>query len=263
MSQISDSSNNSDNDSIYLSSEDESDVVFLRNKVSELFKEKKALEFKYDKLNKNFISSDFSSIKIEPVEIVSANLCCGFSKSIRPFKKNNDSLSNPKDPFDKLVELVDLIDKIKNKLVELNDLSLNYESIINSKYQDKDDLIFYKAMISDSKKFFVPSFRIRKKKIVNDINKILMMFNYHDIRYVNYIDINTIKILKDVYTRLILEIQDSSKKNTSRWIKENKVKCAETIKLEMERTFNYHFDVNSHFFEIISKEVAFYSISKF
>ncbi len=256
---MSEISNSSEDDSIYLNSEEESNVELLRERIIKMHREKADLEKKYDNLNNSLITDDFTSMKNDIVDLVEPSLCCGFNSKykLKKLELNNEATG---DPFSLLNELISLINKIKNKLSKLNELSINYETIIDTHYQDKDDLIFYKSMILDSKKFFIPSFRIRKKKIVNDINKILKLFGFHNIRYLNNIDSNTIKIIKDNFTQLIIEIKEGSKKNNTKWIKDNKLKCLDTINSEMYRTFIYHINVNTHFLNSISSEVNFYSI---
>ena len=250
---------NSDDDSVYLNSDEESDVELLREKIIKMHKEKKDLEKKLENLNNSAIFNEFNSMKNEIIDTVEPSLCCGFNSKYK-LKKLEFSKDETVDPFSLLNELISLISKIKNKLSELNDLSINYESIINTNYQDKHDLIFYKSMILDSKKFFIPSFRIRKKKIVNDINKILKLFDFQNIKYLNNIDSNTIKIIRDNFSRLITEIKEGSNQKSTKWIKDNKIKCLDSINLELYRTFAYHININTHFLNSISSEVNFYSI---
>ena len=137
---------NSDDDSVYLNSDEESDVELLREKIIKMHKEKKDLEKKLENLNNSAIFNEFNSkYKLKKLE---------FSKD------------ETVDPFSLLNELISLISKIKNKLSELNDLIPRMFRII------KIDIVnpeYSKRILIDC---FKISLELKDKKLVNDFFKL-------------------------------------------------------------------------------------------
>ncbi len=234
----------------------------LRQKFSELYQENTNLKKKNEEDNRNYLILEDRIKKSEDeIEEVSSTGCC-----LPTTKKDEEPKlilrkDGSGDPFDYFKNLLQLLKDIKNELVKLSELVNNYEHLLNYKNQEKDDLLFYRSMICDSKNFFFPSFRIRKKKIVNDINKIIKMFRYEDIRPINSLDDKIVGEIKSHYSRLLKEVKDSSINVDTKWIKNNKVRSPELIRNELTRTFKYHLDINNHFYISIKNEVEFYNLN--
>tara|TARA_B100001093_G_C26818053_1_gene1010651 strand:+ start:430 stop:1200 length:771 start_codon:yes stop_codon:yes gene_type:complete len=239
-----------------LSNSTNEDINLLRTKFSNLFQENLILKDENARIKNDFLEIEKSiNNDIDGIDEVSKSCCYPSKNEIKIIYENNS-----KDPFIILDDLINLINNIKTELLKLNDLTCGYENLVNSKNQDSDDLLFYKSMISDSKNFYYPSFKIRKKKLINDLNKIIKMFNYSDVRLIHTLDHNLVKNIKDIYIRLLQEIKNSQVNLKTKWIKDNKNKCSETIKKELLRTFSYHLDINNHFYNSIKNEVEFYSL---
>ena len=234
----------------------------LRKRYSELYKENIDLKKSNEEINRNYLILDDRIKKSEDeIEEVSSTSCCLPSKKKEQEPKLILRDDGNGDPFDYFKKLLQLLKDIKIELVKLSELVNNYEHLLNYKNQEKDDLLFYRSMICDSKNFFFPSFRIRKKKIVNDINKIIKMFRYDDIRPINSLDDKIVSEIKSYYSRLLKEVKDSSINLDTKWIKNNKVRSPELIRNELTRTFKYHLDINNHFFNSIKNEVEFYNLN--
>ena len=164
------------------------------------------------------------------------------------------------DPFQLLLTLYMILKEIKEKLKELTVNVGKYQYELELGTQDKDDLIFYKSIILDSKKYYTNAFRIREIKLIYDLNQIVKMFNDRKLPEVFDLNKNIISLLKTHYNKVSNEIENNNKKNTKpTWIKNNKLKYIENIKTEMNRIFLYHIDINSHFKSALIKEIRFYT----
>jgi len=125
--------------------------------------------------------------------------------------------------------------------------------------QDKDDLIFYKSIILDSKKYFTNAFKIREIKLIYDLNQIMKMFNDKKLPEVFELNKNIITLLKTHYNKVLSNIKNNNQKSINpAWIKNNKLKFIKDIESEMNRIFLYHIDINTHFKSALIKEIKFY-----
>lgn len=174
-------------------------------------------------------------------------------------KKDTDVTSY--EPFKLFSKLIIQFSEIKNILKKFTNGSKEYQHNINIEEQESDDLLFYKSIILDSKKFYITSHKIRKNKLVYDINQILKMFNYPNMPSINEVNKTTKGILKKYYHKLAQEVKDNNDSvHKPIWIKNNKHKYIETIKREMNRTFLYHIEINTHYLENLIKELNFFKI---
>lgn len=173
--------------------------------------------------------------------------------------KNSDiTLSKPFKLFSKLIIQFSEIENILKKFINS---SKEYQHDINIEEQESDDLLFYKSIILDSIKFYNTSHNIRKNKLVYDINQILKMFKYPNMPSVNEVNNTTKGILKKYYDKLDQDVKDNNQSiQKPMWIKNNKYKYIETIKREMNRTFLYHIEINSHYLANLIKEINFFKI---
>ena len=150
-----------------------------------------------------------------------------------------------------------MFNEIKNILKRLINGAKEYQHNININEQESDDLLFYKSIILDSKKFFLTSHKIRKSKLIYDLNEILKMFNYSHMPTVNDINKTTHNIIKKYYIKLAKEVKNIDTADKPLWIKNNKLKYIETIKREMNRAFLYHIQINSYYRDCLINELSF------
>jgi len=180
-------------------------------------------------------------------------------KLISSSKREDDVTSY--DPFKLLSELIFMFNEIKNILKRLINGAKEYQHNININEQESDDLLFYKSIILDSKKFFLTSHKIRKSKLIYDLNEILKMFNYPHMPTVNEINKTTHNIIRKYYIKLAKEVKNNNDTaDKPLWIKNNKLKYIETIKREMNRSFLYHLQINSYYRDCLINELSFFKI---
>ena len=217
----------------------------------------KELEYENSLLRKRLVNIDYNSERNSTTELSTID---DDDNLVSPSIKDQDVTSL--DPFKLFSQLVILFSELKNILKKLSNGTKEYQHNINIDQQESDDLLFYKSIILDSKKFFVTSHKIRKNKLVYDLNQILKMFDYQYMPDVNEINKTTMSILKKYYSKLAKEVKNNNNSLTKpAWIKNNKHKYIETIKREMNRTFLYHIEINTHFRDSLIKELNFFKIN--
>lgn len=205
------------------------------------------------------------------------NCSCKNCKSCK-YKKNNDKssesvhsdhvniLNEPNslstlDPFKMLLSLLILEKEIKEKLKSIINNFNNYQHNLKLNTQDKDDLIFYQSIITDSKNYLINSYKIRKKKLVYDLNQIIRMFNDKTMPNVYELNKEVINIIKKTYNKLAKEVEDNNSNNSKPvWIKNDKLRYIKNIKIEMNRTFLYHTDILNHLKKQVVQEINFFKI---
>ena len=174
-------------------------------------------------------------------------------------KDANSTIKELSDPFDILLNLYIILKDIKEKLKEMNINVGKYQYELELGTQDKDDLIFYKSIILDSKKYFTNAFKIREIKLIYDLNQIMKMFNDKKLPEVFELNKNIITLLKTHYNKVLSNIKNNNQKSINpAWIKNNKLKFIKDIESEMNRIFLYHIDINTHFKSALIKEIKFY-----
>ena len=179
---------------------------------------------------------------------------------------NSDNLLSKLDPFKLLLKLLIIITEVKSELRRLSVSINDYQFKLNIGNHDNDDLIFYKSIILDSKKYFFTCHKIREKKIIYDLNQIAKSFNSNDSscflnETIYELNKSVIKSLKKSYNKLALQVKEINANHTKpKWIKNDKFKYIEDIKIEMNRTILYHIDINSYFRDSIIQEINFFKI---
>jgi len=174
-------------------------------------------------------------------------------------KDANSTIKELSDPFEILLNLYIILKEIKEKLKEMNINVGKYQYELELGTQDKDDLIFYKSIILDSKKYFTNAFKIREIKLIYDLNQIMKMFNDKRLPEVFELNKNIITLLKTHYNKVLSNIKNNNQKSINpTWIKNNKLKFIKDIESEMNRIFLYHIDINTHFKSALIKEIKFY-----
>ena len=165
------------------------------------------------------------------------------------------------DPFKLLLNLLIIEKEIREKLKSIVNNFNNYQHNLKLNTQDKDDLIFYQSIITDSKNYLINSYKIRKKKLIFDLNEIIKMFNDKTMPNMNELNKDIINIIKKTYNKLAKEVEDNNSNNSKPvWIKNDKLRYIKNIKIEMNRTFLYHTDILNHLKKQIVQEINFFKI---
>lgn len=234
----------------------------FENEKNELLYENSLLRQRLTQLDYNILNSDRSNIKDrfkKNSSTTDSSIIIDDDHLISSSRKECDITSL--DPFNLFTELIILFNEIKNILKKLSNDTKEYQHSININEQESDDLLFYKSIILDSKKFFITSHKIRKNKLVFDLNQILKMFNYPYIPSISEINKTTKSIFKKYYVKLSKEVKcNNDYINKPIWIKNNKLKYIETIKREMNRTLLYHLEINTYYRTCIINEINFFKI---
>ena len=145
----------------------------------------------------------------------------------------------------KCLEYISSISEIKNNL---NKLLGN---------QKKDDIAFYKSMIDNSHFYLTSSLKIRKVKLIKDLNVIWKMINeFRDMEELSKSNFNA--LLKD-YEKMSKDIFYARENNTALgWVKNDMIESLEIIENDMTEVINYHTNIIEYLFKMIELEKNFY-----
>lgn len=169
---------------------------------------------------------------------------------------------NDEDPFKIFLNIIEIFNEIKDLLKKFSNYLNRYYYKLNISQQEDDDIIFYRSIILDSKKYFINSHKIREKKLVYDLNKIFSMIENNQASKIYEISKYTYTVIRNNYKKLSKEVKTTNKNSNNKlhWIKNDKLKYIETIKREMFRCFSYHLEVNQHYLDSLISEMKFYNI---
>ncbi len=169
---------------------------------------------------------------------------------------------NEEDPFKIFLNIIEIFNEIKDLLKKFSNYLNRYYYKLNISQQEDDDIIFYRSIILDSKKYFINSHKIREKKLVYDLNKIFSMIENNQASKIYEISKYTYTVIRNNYKKLSKEVKTTNKNSNNKlhWIKNDKLKYIETIKREMFRCFSYHLEVNQHYLDSLISEMKFYNI---
>tara|TARA_B100000524_G_scaffold333786_1_gene221852 strand:+ start:29 stop:1060 length:1032 start_codon:yes stop_codon:yes gene_type:complete len=169
---------------------------------------------------------------------------------------------NFEDPFKIFLNIIEIFNEIKDLLKNFSNYLNRYYYKLNISQQEDDDIIFYRSIILDSKKYFINCHKIREKKLVYDLNKIFSMIEDNQASNINEISKYTYTVIRSNYKKLSKDVKTTNKNSNNKlhWIKNDKLKYIETIKREMFRCFSYHLEVNQHYLDSLISEMKFYNI---
>ena len=145
----------------------------------------------------------------------------------------------------KCIEHISSISEIKNNL---NKLLGN---------QKKDDIAFYKSMIDNSHFYLTSSLKIRKVKLIKDLNVIWKMINeFRDMAELSKSNFNA--LLKD-YEKMSKDIFYARENNTAlSWVKNDMIESLEIIENDMNEVIEYHTNIIEYLYKMIELEKNFY-----
>jgi len=143
------------------------------------------------------------------------------------------------------------IDNIKS----IGEIKMNLKSLLGN--QKKDDFMFYKSLIENSYFYLSNSLKIRKIKILNDLNNIWSRIDER--KHMDKINENNFSALIKDYTKLIDDIETAKKNNTTlSWVKNNKIESLYDLEKDMYEILNYHLKLIDFFYLTVELEMTFY-----
>lgn len=140
-----------------------------------------------------------------------------------------------------------------NHIIEIKN---NLNNLIGN--QIRDDIHFYKSIITNSCFYLTNSLKIRKIKFIKDLNYLWKQVNesgkINEIESVHFND-----LLKD-YKKKTENIIDASNNNTNlRWVKHDKLDTVIQFENEMGEILDYHIKLIDFFALYTNLETQFYS----
>jgi hypothetical protein len=139
-----------------------------------------------------------------------------------------------------------------NSIIEIKN---NLKKLLGN--QKKDDILFYKSLIDNSHFYLTSSLKIRKIKLLKDLNYIWNMIDERkSMEEVN--KLNFISLLKD-YRKMSEDIINAKKNNTMlTWVKDDKVENLADLEHEFHEIMEYHIKLIEFFASSIIIEQTFY-----
>lgn len=137
----------------------------------------------------------------------------------------------------------------------ISEIKNNLKKLLGN--QKKDDVLFYKSLIDNSHFYLSNSLKIRKIKLLKDIN---YLWNKIDERkQIDEINKSNFMILLKEYRKMSEDILMAKKNNTIlTWVKDDKIESL----LELENDFNeildYHLKLIEFFYSNVQLEKIFY-----
>jgi hypothetical protein len=135
----------------------------------------------------------------------------------------------------------------ENKCVEninaIEEIKKNLKNLLGN--QKKDDLLFYKSLIESSHYYLSNSLKIRKLKLLKDLNYILSCIDEQ--KQIDEVNINN-------FTILINDYNNMTKKNntTLTWVKNN------DLEKDINEILEYHIKLIEFFSLSVELEKSFY-----
>lgn len=145
--------------------------------------------------------------------------------------------------------------KCSSLLNEIQVIKNNLKKLLGN--QKQDDLLFYKSMIDNSYFFFTNSLKIKKLKLIKDLNHIWSELDSK--KTVDELTILTFQnIIKD-YKRHADDINLAKQNNTSlKWVKDDRIENLQLLENEMTEILDYHLKLIQFAHSGIELEKTFY-----
>lgn len=144
----------------------------------------------------------------------------------------------------KCVENINAIEKIK----------INFTKLLGN--QKKDDLLFYKSLIENSYFYLSNSLKIRKKKILNDLNYIWSCID--DKKQMDEVNENNFSDLIKDYEKMITNINLEKKNMALSWVKNNNIENFNDLEKNINEILEYHLKLIEYFCLSVELEKRFY-----
>ena len=154
--------------------------------------------------------------------------------------------------FNKYLEL----EKECSKNINLiNDVKNNLKKLLGN--QKSDDLIFYKSLIENTYFYLFQSLKIRKIKLLNDLNFIWKMMDER--KKCEEISSHNFNLLLQDYIKICRDNELAKKNNTSlKWVKDDNLKNINELEIMIGEVLDYHNKILEFFNSIVNMEKEFY-----
>lgn len=155
----------------------------------------------------------------------------------------------------KVSRYVDVELKCFSLIEQIGEIKTNLRKLIGN--QKNDDVIFYKSLVENSYFYLTNSLKIRKIKMLKDINYIYSRLD--EKKSLEELDkSNFSSFLKD-YRRVCDEIDQAKKNNTAlTWVKNDRILSLQEIEKEMNEILDYHLSIIDFFYSTVELEKTFY-----
>jgi hypothetical protein len=148
------------------------------------------------------------------------------------------------------------IKKCEKDINYILDIKNNVDKLIGN--QVKDDITFYKSIITNSYIYLMNSLKIRKMKFLKDLNYVWKQLN--DSAKITEISVGLFdEIMKD-YKKKADNILYASNNNTNlKWVKNDKIDTLNLFENNMNEILDYHLKLIDSFLLYTNLETQFYS----
>jgi hypothetical protein len=154
--------------------------------------------------------------------------------------------------FNKYLELEIKCNAGINSIIEIKN---NLKKLLGN--QKKDDILFYKSLIDNSHFYLTSSLKIRKIKLLKDLNYIWALIDERkSMEEVN--KLNFMSLLKD-YRKMSEDIINAKKNNTMlTWVKNDMIENMVELEHEFHEIMEYHIKLIEFFSSSVMIEQTFY-----
>ena len=156
---------------------------------------------------------------------------------------------------EKFTKYLDFEIKCNEGIASIIEIKNNLKKLLGN--QKKDDILFYKSLIDNSHFYLTSSLKIRKIKLLKDLNHIWAIIDERkSMEEVN--KLNFMSLLKD-YRKMSEDIINAKKNNTMlTWVKDDKVESLAELEHDFHEIMDYHMKLIEFFYSSVMIDKTFY-----
>jgi hypothetical protein len=137
----------------------------------------------------------------------------------------------------------------------IGEIKKNLKNLLGN--QKKDDLMFYKSLIESSYFYLSNSLKVRKIKILKDLNYIWSRIDER--KQMDEVNKNNFMALIKDYNKMIDDINSTKKNNTMlTWVKNDNIESLHDLEKDIYEILEYHLKLIEFFSSSVELEKAFY-----
>lgn len=138
---------------------------------------------------------------------------------------------------------------------EINEIKNNLKKLLGN--QKKDDIVFYKSLIDNSFFYLNNSLKIRKIKLMKDLDYIWKSLD--NTKAMDELTKTNFQSLLRDYRKIADEINNAKKNNTMlTWVKDDRIESLIEIENELNEIMEYHSKLIQFFHSSVELEKIFY-----
>jgi hypothetical protein len=150
---------------------------------------------------------------------------------------------------------IDMEIKCNILIKQIGEIKTNLKKLIGN--QKTDDIVFYKSLVENSFFYLTNSLKIRKIKLLKDINYIYNQLDEKKIME-ELNKSNFSSFLKE-YRKVADEINQAKKNSTAlTWVKDDRIESLQETEKEMNEIMDYHLNIIEFFHSSVELEKIFY-----